>query len=54
MTSETLVLILAVLLAVSEALALIPQVKANSIFQMILNILKSLVGKKSDAAAKKE
>jgi len=32
-------IILGVLWAVSEALALIPQVKANSIFQLVVNLL---------------
>ena len=34
--------IVAALLVVSEALALIPSVKANSIFQVVLNLLKLL------------
>ena len=38
-------LILAVLLGVSEALAVIPQVKANSIFQLIADVLKKLAKK---------
>jgi len=33
------------LLALSEALAYIPQVKANSVFQLIVNGLKQLAGK---------
>lgn len=37
--------ILAALLAVSEALALIPAVKSNGIFDMVVNVLKSLSGK---------
>lgn len=37
--------ILAVLLGVSESLALIPQVKANSIAQVVISILKKLAGK---------
>lgn len=41
----SLVLILSILLAVSEGLALIPQVKSNSIFQLVLNVLKSLAPK---------
>lgn len=32
--------IAAALLVVSEALALIPAIKANSIFQMVVNLLK--------------
>lgn len=37
--------ICAALLAISEALALIPSVKANSIFQLITNWIKSVAGK---------
>lgn len=37
--------ILAALLAISEALSLIPGIKSNSIFQSIYNGLKSLAGK---------
>ena len=37
--------LLAALLAVSEVLALIPGIKANSIFQLVLNGLKSMAGK---------
>lgn len=36
-------IVLGVLLGVSESLALIPQVKANSIYQLIINLLKALV-----------
>ncbi len=42
---EHLVLILAVALGVSESLALIPVVKSNSIFQLVVNVLKALVPK---------
>lgn len=38
-----LALILAVLFGISEALALIPALKSNSVFQLVFNILKSLV-----------
>ena len=38
-------IILAALLAISEALSLIPQVKSNGVFQVIYNLLKSLAGK---------
>lgn len=38
--NENLVLILGALLAVSECLALIPALKANSVFQLVVNILK--------------
>lgn len=39
MTGDQIVIILAALLAVSEALAIIPAVKANSVFQLIFGIL---------------
>lgn len=38
--------ILAALLAVSEALGLIDGLKSNSIFQLVVNVLKALAGKK--------
>lgn len=40
MTNETIALILGALLATSEALALIPVVKSNSIFQLVFNVIK--------------
>jgi len=43
---DTITIILVALLAVSEVLALIPQVKANSVFQTIWNLLKTMTGKK--------
>jgi hypothetical protein len=46
MEPETIYIILGALLAVSEALALIPAVRANSIFQLIWGILKILGGRK--------
>lgn len=46
--NDNLVLILGALLAVSEALALIPSVKSNSIFQLALNLMKKLMPKKQD------
>lgn len=42
MESNGLMFIIAALLAVSEALALIPRIRANSIFQTVWNILKFL------------
>ena len=42
---ENAIIILTVLLAISEALSLIPQVKSNGVFQVIYNLLKSLAGK---------
>lgn len=38
---QNIAMVLAVLLGLSESLALIPSIKANSIFQMIYNFLKS-------------
>ena len=38
-------LVLGILFAISEGLAQIPQVKANSIFQAVFNVLKILKGK---------
>lgn len=40
-------IILGVLFGVSESLALIPSVKANSVFQAILNVLSALTSKNS-------
>jgi hypothetical protein len=45
MTQENLLLVVGVLFGLSEALALIPQVKANSVFQLVFGVLKSLAGK---------
>jgi len=42
---ESTIIILVALLAISEALSLIPQVKSNGVFQVIYNLLKSLAGK---------
>ena len=42
---ESATIILAALLAISEALSLIPQVKSNGIFQLVHNLLKSLAGR---------
>jgi len=42
---ESLMVVLAALLAVSEALALIPAVSANSVFQLIYDFLKKIAGK---------
>lgn len=40
----TITIIIAALLAVSEALALIPSLNSNGIFQMLWNLLKILGG----------
>lgn len=45
LSTETLMMIFGVLFGISEALAVIPVVKSNSVFQMISNILKALAGK---------
>ena len=42
---EDITVILAAALAVSEALAFIPKVKSNGVFQGIYNILKVISGK---------
>ena len=41
-----ILLVMAVLGGISEALSLIPSVKANGVFQLISNALKALLGKK--------
>jgi hypothetical protein len=40
--NEKILLVLAVLGGISEALSLIPQIKANGIFQLLNNALQSL------------
>jgi hypothetical protein len=42
---ENQVIILAFLLSLSEVLALIPSIKANSIFQLAVMLLKKISGK---------
>jgi hypothetical protein len=46
MDPMTLSIVLGAALAVSEGLALIPGIKANSIFQLIYNFLKTMTGRK--------
>jgi len=46
MTGDNMALILGVLLGISEALSLIPSLKANGIFDFIYKILKMFGGKK--------
>ena len=41
-----ILIILAAVVAVSEALALIPALKSNSILQLVSNIAKKLLGRK--------
>lgn len=48
---QNLVMVLSVLLGLSEVLALIPVVKANSVFQLVLGLLKSLKDKFSPPVA---
>lgn len=48
MDLTTFNVIVIALLAVSEALSLIPSVKANGVFQMLWNVLKIMAGKKAD------
>ena len=43
---STLSIIIGVLLAISEALSMIPAVKSNGIFQMFWNVLKIMAGQK--------
>jgi len=43
---EDINIILAALLAVSEALALIPKLKSNSVLNLVQNIIASLLKKK--------
>ena len=45
MSAETVILILSVLFAISEALSMIPQVKENGVFQIIYSVLKIAAGK---------
>lgn len=46
MKAEDILMYLGALLALSEGLALIPAVKANSIFQLIWGVLKAIVPSK--------
>ena len=47
LTTETWAVIATAALAVSEALSLIPKVKSNGVFQLVINILKNITGKGS-------
>jgi hypothetical protein len=44
--NEKMMLVIAVLGGVSEALSLIPSVKANGVVQLILSVIKAIQGKK--------
>lgn len=48
MDAITISVIVGALLAVSEALSLIPAVKANGIFQVLWRILKAVAGAKKE------
>jgi len=41
MEQVNIMMILAVLFGISESLSMIPQIKANGVFQLIFNVLKS-------------
>lgn len=45
-TQEQITVASIALFAVSEALSMIPQVRANGIFQAVFNVIKVLAGKK--------
>jgi len=45
---NTITLIIGALLAVSEALSLIPVVKANGVFQVLWRLLKLVAGEKKE------
>ena len=45
LTAEQWLIVAGALLAVSEALALIPSVKSNSVFQLIQKLIKKILGK---------
>lgn len=42
---DNMVVIMGCLLGISEVLALVPGIKSNSIFQLIVNLIKSAAGK---------
>jgi hypothetical protein len=42
---DTLVIVCGVLLGVSEALSLIPAIKANGIVQLVIMVMKKVLGK---------
>lgn len=49
MSQQTIMIILGVLLALSEGLALIPGVQSNSIFQLVYGLLKKIVSPSSSS-----
>lgn len=48
MNSDTILIVLGVALGLSEALALIPALKSNSILTFIIDILKKIAPNKND------
>ncbi len=50
MTPETLAVIMGCLFAIDQALASIPSIKSNSVFQLISNIIAYLAQKKPPSA----
>ena len=42
---ENYIVIIGALLAISEVLALIPSVKSNSVFQLVINLIKAVANK---------
>jgi len=43
---EVWMAVLGAVLALSEVLAFIPKLKSNSVFQLVINLLKQIAGKK--------
>ncbi len=48
MEFDLITILVAAALAISEALALIPGVESNSVFQMVWRLLKMLAGEKKE------
>lgn len=46
MSGVDFAVVLGVLLGISEALSLIPSVKSNGIFQLVVQVLKAISGRK--------
>ena len=47
-TLEIIMLVVSCLFAVSEVLASVDKIKSNSVFQLVFNILKAIVGDKKE------
>lgn len=45
MSQANLLIVFGVLFGISEALAMIPAIKSNSVFELIFGLLKKLAGK---------